>query len=303
MIYFICDNDYQVMKAAAYAVSFSKPLTIFSLGNNKYNNQKNIDIYYPNKNLLLNFLNTIDVEQLTDDDKLFVRVMFDIDTEVHAFQYLDQLFLFNRDDIILHDQGDSSYVLNKEYLYGEANMDTMMEYITQYQVDDDRNLLWDFNKVIQSESIKKKIIPIFNSEHIHNTEDVSNTILFVHNEPDSKYTFKEKREIYVELNRFLKQLKQKGYKVWVKTHHKRNSFMSFDYISDKVIKDIPLELVPDLDKFKYVISVRNSCLENMNKENFMNGLTKAAITKCKKNWKYVYLRGITKLKKKLNLTY
>jgi hypothetical protein len=84
-------------------------------------------------------------------------------------------------------------------------------------------------------------------------------------------------------------------------HHKRKTDIDFDSIADKVIDNIPLEALNKLDEFKHVVSIRNSGVENLKKENCYNGLTKDAIIKCKKNWKYVYSRGIQKIKKNLKL--
>jgi hypothetical protein len=99
----------------------------------------------------------------------------------------------------------------------------------------------------------------------------------------------------------IQSFKNKGFKVWVKLHHKRKTGIDFDDIADKVIDNIPLEALNKLDEFKHIVSIRNSGVENLKKENCYNGLTKDAITKCKKNWKYVYSRGIQKIKKNLKL--
>lgn len=299
MIYFICDNDYQVMKAIAYALSFSKNLHIFNLNDKEYQQIDNVEIFYPYKDILTNFKSTIQ-KPLSQDTIYFLKVLYDKNSEIHTFSYIDELFNFGRDNITLHDQGDSSYTINDYQLQGEALPDTLTQYITQYPVDDNRNILWDFSKSIQQQWLKAKLKKVFNCSSLDDI-DYQNTILYIHNEPDNKYTSIEKQEIYNELISLLTSIKEKGYNLVVKTHHKRNCPINFNNLADKVITKGPVELIDNIDKFKYIISIRNSAIETLNYSNCINGLTKQAITHCKKNWKYVYLRGINKLKKKLNL--
>ena len=303
MIYFICSNDYQIMRAVAYAAVFNKKLCIFNLSNKQYKSIDDVKVLNPDREVLFDFKNTIDNTNISNDTLIFIRILFNLDKELHAFQYAEYLFDFGRDNIILHEQGDSSYVLNDYYLYGEANPDTLQYFITQQPIDDNRNVLWDFYDTIKLEWVKKKISKIFDINlNVLKKQDVSNTVLFVHNEPDSKkYNKDQKLVIYKDIIQLLHKIKNKGYNLWVKTHHKRNSAIDFSKLADKVIERIPLEIIPNLHKFKYVISVRNSGIENLNYENCINGLTKEAITKCKKNWPYVYSRGIQKIKKKLDL--
>jgi hypothetical protein len=48
-------------------------------------------------------------------------------------------------------------------------------------------VLWDFYDTIKLEWVKKKINKIFDINlNVLKKQDVSNTVLFVHNEPDSK---------------------------------------------------------------------------------------------------------------------
>lgn len=303
MIYFICSNDYQVMRAVAYAAVFNKKLCIFNLSNKQYKSVDDVIILNPDRNVLFKFKETIDNTNVSNATLIFIRVLFNLDKELHAFQYAEYLFDFGRDNVILHEQGDSSYILNDYHLYGEANPDTLQYFITQNPINDTRNVLWDFFSAIKLNWVQKKINKIFNINlNVLKKQDVSNTVLFVHNEPESKkYTKEERLKIYNEIVQLLHKIKNKGYKLWVKTHHKRRSAIDFRKLADRVVDTIPLELVPNLSKFKYIISVRNSGIENLNYENCINGLTKEAITKCNKNWPYVYSRGIQKIKKKLDL--
>lgn len=299
MIYFICSNDYQVMKAVAYAASFNKILHIFNLSNKVYNVQENTTISYPDKNILTSFKLTFS-KPLSKDTTEFLRILYDIDAELHVFEYVNELYEFGRDNVILHEQGDSSYILNEFYLPGEAIPDSIQQVITTSPVQDSRNVLWNMNDSIKIPHVKNKLKKVFNCPTTQE-EDLSNTILFVHNEPDNKYTEEERILLYKEIIELLQELRKQGYIIHLKLHHKRRSNISFNALADKIIDNIPLELIDNLDKYKYVISVRNSGVENINNPNCVNGLTKEAITKCKKNWKYVYSRGIQKIKKKLNL--
>lgn len=300
MIYFICQNDYQVMRAVAYAATVKQLLHIFNLSDKKYVPQETVSISYPSKQALYNTSIALHSEP-TKDTVDFIRVLYDLNTEIHAFEYANLLYHLGRDNITLHEQGDTSYILNNQYLPGELIPDTVQEFITEQPVKDPRNLLWDMNKSINVLNVRKKIQQVLGYTPDYDTEDLSNTVLFVHNEPDGKYTYQEKLEIYDEIKDLIQSFKDKGFTVWVKLHHKRKTAIDFDTIADKVIDNIPLEALDRLDDFKHIVSVRNSGLENLKKENCYNGLTKDAITKCKKNWKYVYSRGIQKIKKNLKL--
>lgn len=300
MIYFICNNDYQVMRAVAYAATVKQLLHIFNLGDKKYNSYENVTISYPDKRALYSVSQVL-YSQPTKDTIEFVRVLYDLDSEIHVFEHVNLLYHIGRDDITLHEQGDSSYILNKYYLSGELLPDTVQEVVTEYPINDSRNILWDMNNSIDKLNIRNKIQKIFGYVSDYDDEDLSSTILFVHNEPDDKYTNEEKLELYEEIKDLIQSFKNKGFKVWVKLHHKRKTGIGFDTIADKVIDNIPLEALNKLDEFKHIVSIRNSGVENLKKENCYNGLTKDAITKCKKNWKYVYSRGIQKIKKNLKL--
>lgn len=300
MIYFICQNDYQVMRAVAYAATVKQLLHIFNLSDKKYVPQETVSISYPSKQALYN-TSVVLHSNPTKDTVDFIRVLYDLNTEIHTFGYANLLYHLGRDNITLHEQGDTSYILNSQYLPGELIPDTVQEFITEYPVKDPRNLLWDMNKSINILNVRKKIQQVLGYTSDYDEEDLSNTVLFVHNEPDSKYTQQEKLELYEEIKDLIQSFKDKGFTVWVKLHHKRKTDIDFDGIADKVIDNIPLEALDRLDDFKHIVSVRNSGLENLKKENCYNGLTKDAILKCKKNWKYVYSRGIQKIKKNLKL--
>lgn len=297
MIYFICGNDYQIMKAAAYGLDHNQPVHIFCTHTTEYNDIPNVTMSYVDEELITDF----NIHKLSAEDEAnikFVKVLYNLDKELHVFEYLDDLFEFGRDNVILHDQGDASYIENMYGLMGAANHDTIFTIYTQHQIDDERNEHWDFNKAVDKH--RSEISKIFTTKGLY--KDIpENTILFVHNEPDYKYTPAEKKQLNIEIIDLLEQFELNGYNIWVKLHHKRPSSIDFQKYASNVIYNIPLELIPDLDKFKYVVSVRNSGIENMNLPNTINGLTKEAITLCKKNWKYVYSRGIQKIKKKLNL--
>jgi hypothetical protein len=63
--------------------------------------------------------------QPSKDTIEFVRVLYDLYSEIHVFEHVNLLYHIGRDDIILHEQGDSSYILNKYYLSGELLPDTV----------------------------------------------------------------------------------------------------------------------------------------------------------------------------------
>lgn len=304
MIYFICTNDYQVMQAAAYTLNKNEQCTVFlpTIQVN-YKDQDFIkfkQVHYDFMNLSI----AMDYHLFKSNEIELFKVIQNPDEELHTFEFVENLFFKGRDNIILHEQGDKSYIKNSNNLYGEDDADTVFRMYTSSKVNKTkRNIEWDFTKELyKNKKLQKKIRDIF----FHGLSDDllpdENTVLFIHNAPDEKYTEREKREIENELKQLLFDIKSQGYTIWFKTHHKRASLSLAQLYSNKIISNIPVELIPNLDKFKYIISVRNNALHNLPGDNIINALTREAVTKCKKNWKYVYSRGIQKIRKKLNLT-
>lgn len=297
MVNFICSNDYQVLQAALYCKEFRQPVCIFVLSDqdNLYTAIEDITFIYVQKNIL-----DIPLKQLTsatESDLLLLNVIYDDDSELHVFENIEQLYNKGRDNVILHDNGDSSYIINEYGMPGQLDPYTVSSTLYKQSIEDFRNEIFecDINKY------KEELLPIFsNVKGIDATID-SNTILFVHNVPDEKYTEEEKQELYKELELLLQDIKKAGYKIHFKQHHKRKDTYPIEKIADVIISDIPIELIPNIEQYKYVVSVRNNFLQHINSDNVINALTQQAVTKCKKNWKYVYSRGIFKIRKQLNL--
>ena len=298
MINFICSNDYQVLQAALYCKEFQKPVCIFFLSDESgsYNPIEDITFVYVNKDILNTPLK--ELTQATDSDLALLSIIYDDEAELHVFENIEQLYNKGRDNVILHDNGDTSYILNEFGLPGNLDPYTVSKVLYKQSIDDIRSdKIFDCN----INKYKEELLPIFhNAKGIDN--DISdNTILFVHNTPDDKYTQEEKEEIYKELEFLLQDIKKAGYNIHFKEHHKRKDNHSLSDIVDQVIQDVPVELIPNLDKYKYIVSVRNNFLQYLQNDNVVNALTQEAVTKCKKNWKYVYSRGIFKIRKRLNL--
>ena len=55
MIYFICGNDYQIMKAAAYGLDRNQPVHIFCTHTTMYNDIPNITMSYVDEELITDF--------------------------------------------------------------------------------------------------------------------------------------------------------------------------------------------------------------------------------------------------------
>lgn len=304
MIYFICTDDYQVMTAAAYTLCNNETCTVFLPTLHKsYKNQDFIEFKQVHPDFMQLSIVT-DYYLFNENDIDLFKVIHDPDKELHVFDYINELFINGRDNVILHEKGDKSYIQNSNNLYGNDDPDTVFRMYTSQKVSDNKhNVEWDFTKELyNNKELQNKIRKIFFHGLPENLMPGDNTILFVHNPPDEKYTNKEKREIEQELKSLLQDINNQGYNIWFKTHPSRSSSLSTQLFVNKIISGLPAELIPNLDKFKYIISIRNNALHNLPGNNVINALTREAVTKCKKNWKYVYSRGIQKIRKKLNLT-
>jgi hypothetical protein len=63
------------------------------------------------------------------------------------------------------------------------------------------------NESINIPHVKNKLKKVFNCS-VTQEEDLSNTILFVHNEPDNKYTEEERILLYKEIIELLQELRK-----------------------------------------------------------------------------------------------
>ena len=75
MIYFICSNDYQIMRAVAYAAVFNKKLCIFNLSNKQYKSIDDVKVLNPNREVLFDFKNTIVNTNISNDTLIFIRIL------------------------------------------------------------------------------------------------------------------------------------------------------------------------------------------------------------------------------------
>lgn len=293
MINFICNNDYHVLQALQYKYHVNTPIRIFNTNSVQYNDT--IDVQFINVSIDAIKLPIKKYNYTTEEDILLLKTIYDLNEELHVFEDVEYLYVKGRDNLYLHDNGDNSYIINEYNTLGEADPFIVYKLYYRQPCNDPRQDSYTKNAPL--EQLRKT----FRHKGLDKTIP-DNTILFVHNEPDSKYTEEEKQELYKELENLFIDIKKAGYTLWIKEHHKRTSGLDFSKYADNIISGLPLELIPNLDKYKYVVSLRNNYLHFNDKlQNSINALTQEAVTKCKKNWKYVYNRGIVKLRKQLNL--
>ena len=120
MINFICSNDYQVLQAALYCKQNQQPVCIFCINDKaEYNTIDDITFVYTSGDVL-----TKPLKQLTDAteaDLTLLSVIYDDAEELHVFDNIEYLYNKGRDNVILHDNGDSSYILNEYNMPGELD--------------------------------------------------------------------------------------------------------------------------------------------------------------------------------------
>lgn len=305
MIYFICYNDFQIMQALLYALQNDKKVIVYLMGlaEENYNNDsfvtfKEVNKQFFNLSLVLHYYN------FTPNDLELYRVINDIDKELHVFQDIKSLFSTGRDNVFLHEIGDATYKQNNKNLYGEDDGATVFRHVMQSdKFKSKRHKHWNFTKDLQeNKDLRLKALRVFKKVSLPKNSPSKKSILFIHNEPDNKYSYKDKMEINNALSDLFKSITNSGYELWIKAHHKRKSSIRFENYTDKIIANIPLELIPNLEDFTYLISVRNNALENISKLNCINALSREEIMENKNNWKNLYLGGIQILKNSLNLT-
>lgn len=305
MIYFICYNDFQIMQALIYALQNDKKVIIYLVGlaEENYNNDsfvtfKEVNKQFFNLSLILHYYN------FTPNDLELYRVVNDLDKELHVFQDIKSLFAIGRDNVFLHEIGDATYKQNNSNLYGEDDGITVFRHVMQSdKFKSKRHQHWNFTKDLQEDKeLRLKALRAFKKVSLPNIIPSKKSILFIHNEPDDKYTYKDKIAINKALSDLFRSITKSGYELWIKAHHKRKSSIRFENYTDKIIANVPLELIPNLEDFTYLISVRNNALENISKLNCINALSREEIMENKNNWKNLYLDGIQILKSSLKLT-
>lgn len=300
-VIFILSDTYQLLHAIEWAVSNNVQIKVFNTNSGlRLNTTDLVKVYridpIDQYRTVDNVLHTL----LTADQHEFFRCMYDPDTEVHIFDNVELMFQKGITDIHLHETGESSYALSdRTGYYGEDDPFTVAQYHITERINDtqDRCLRMKHRPIFDqvSKEFKKQAIKVLGIKTP--SKPGKNTILFVHNEPDPiKYSYEEINEIHQLIEQLLRDIKDMGYVIWFKDHHKRPGKIHTEGLVDKIL-DCPIELL-DTNKFSKILSVRSKCLQHV-KGNCINGVTREAVTKCKKDFAHAYKKGIAKLRKNL----
>lgn len=297
---FIISDTYQLLQAIEWAVANSIVVKVFNTSDQlKLNSTDKVKIYRINAIDLYRTIDNVIHTLLDTDQHEFFRLLYDPTTEVHVFDNVELMFKRGLTDVHLHEAGESSYILSERTgYYGEDDPYTVAQYHMTEPIDDNdydkckrikqRHIFKNLPREVKQQAFKVLGIKV-------PARPPKNTVLYIHNEPDQvRYTHSEILRVHELVEGLLRKLKDKGYTVWFKDHHKRPGGINTAGIVDKII-DCPVELM-DTKQFAHVLSVRSKCVTHIT-GNCYNGLTREAVTKSKDNFMHVYERGIQKLLK------
>lgn len=298
---FIISDTYQLMQAIEWSASNNVQIKVFNTNPNlKLYNTDNIAAYQISRVDLYRTVDNVLNTYLNPEQQEFFRCMYDPDTELHVFDNVELLFQKGFTDVHLHEAGESSYTLSdRTGYYGEDDPHVVVEYHLLDQINDNQDKCKRmkhrpaFKKM--GRKLKQEICKVLGIKILPTSG--KKTILYIHNEPDEiRYNAVDIEQIHNDVRTLLKELKDAGYSIWFKDHHKRPGRLYIDDLVDKII-DCPIELL-DTKKFYRIVSIRSRALDIIQGDCY-NGVTLEAVTKCRKNFAHVYKRGIEKLRKNL----
>lgn len=189
----------------------------------------------------------------------------DYDVQLHTFSPADDIALYKRDDIIVHDSGDYSRMRINKYLPDSENKAVYRIYLKELPKDydpvyDKKIRVWDFVKALKELSAEEAdtILETFN---VRSIATGPKDVLFLHSEPEAtKFTKEQISHIHYLVSVLCEHLIADGYTVWFKGHPKRmwlpRGVEGLRYIPHFLPAEL---LILNVDgNFEYVASVRSS---------------------------------------------
>lgn len=318
---FICRNYNHLLQAILFALSEKQKTAVFLcvddfITSDRINLRDTdlIEFHTINHNRACRpIFFVIGDKKMTQDDILACRYLYDEDITVHAYSDAKPYSFFNRDDILMHDDGDTSYWRENGKLAHTEYYTTYRTVLQQLPADYDRKRdrkvkVWDHIDILKnlSDEDKETIKYIFQTPTFSPGEK---SLLFLPRRTNNNDGIKsEARERLFKLSdELVADLEAEGWELWVKPHP------GDDKIPDNrdglrfIPAYLPVELLDwCLDApFTAAVSVRSRCLDfvptTVAKETYNAISCPAAkeLTQGKhQDPAYIYIRGLQKIASK-----
>lgn len=222
----------------------------------------------------------------------------DYDVQLHTFSPANDIALYKRDDIIVHDAGDYSRMRIDKQLPDSDNQAVYRIYLKELPLDynpatDKKVRTWDYMQALRNLSAEEADI-ILDTFNVRTIATGDKDVLFLHSEPEAeKFTQAQIDHIHYLVSVLCEHLIAEGYTVWFKGHPKRfwlpKGVEGLRYIPHF----LPAELLTlNVDgNFEYIASVRSSAVDTLCTETGCKAVNGISVN-AKKAYKLGNLRHI-----------
>lgn len=329
---FICRSYYHVLQAILFVIEHKEKTDIFLCRDHyisedecKFNDTDLITFRVIDENIACVPVAFIVVNKnRTRNDILACRYLYDQDIQVHAFSPVMRYGFYNRDDIILHEDGDASYWRTNEGVFDTAKHVVHRVMLRQlpdgYDRKSDRKIkVWNFLETLRNLA-KEDLDMLLHSFNVKKVNPIGKSLLFVHRTTTNAPLLDDEKQVICEkIKTLLDDLRDEGWDVWFKGHPRPKS-NDFDTgcTEDRIIPGyIPTELMELVieSPFQAAVSIRSTAVDTMTdmmaaeRYNAITGLAARELELNKDRDPYaIYSKGLKKiairfLKKRENLAH